>query len=585
MRMLLFLLCLPVLAGAQISFVKVTDPDNAITQQVPIPVYNGVSWMDYNDDGWEDLFINSNNLYKNLQDGTFEKVDFSPVNFGNGNGASWGDYDGDGDLDVIIAAAPTRLYRNDIDSFALVPITAEPIDTFNFWSAAWGDYDLDGWLDLALIHPAGFIPFTNPLSRPSLILKNDQNGSFTYVDTPLDDELAAHTIGTWTDFDLDGDLDLVIGSGEVQFLSKDHIFINKLAETGVATFERLTTGALAEDLRDGQNWNFIDYDLDGDLDAFVTNYTNNKANDLYRNNGNGGYNRQNSLIVGSIANQPGFGLNNIWADFDNDGFQDCIVIFDGEQDRYYHNNGNGTFSEQNQPFTIAANTRGGAAGDYDNDGFMDLMISAISANAVGLYHNQGNDNNWFHLRLQGNAPNTAAIGAKVRLKANINGNDLWQFREVNAQNTFNGHNSLRVHFGLSQATIIDTLEVIWPDGSRQVAINILPNQECEWPQGSAAGCGTTVAIDEVHSIKTNLELFPNPVKSDVLHFRSPFKDQGTTRWRIFNSSGMSSARLTGLLREGPEGGATIDISNLPAGTYIIELSRNGAIFRDKFIRL
>lgn len=566
MRTLLLLCTLffPLFAWSQTSFSKVTDPSNSLAQQGPIPVYNGVSWMDYDNDGWEDCFVNSNNLYRNLQNGSFEKVPFSAINFGLGNGASWGDYDGDGDLDVIIAATPTRLYRNDRDSFALVPVTGPPNDTtFNFWAAAWGDYDEDGWLDLALQHPAGFL---NPYPRPSIVLKNDQNGGFDYVDTPLDDEAAAHTIGSWTDYDLDGDLDLMVGSGEVFFLSVDHLFENQLNDTGSPSFERLGDGALATDMRDGQNWNFIDYDLDGDLDAFITNYNAEKPNDLYRNEG-GTYVLQDSAIVGSIASQLGSGLNNVWADFDNDGYEDCFITFDGnEQDRYYHNNGDGTFTEIDQVFSVPDTTRGAAAGDYDNDGFLDLMISATTVKGGGLYHNEGNNNHWFHLRLAANGPNTAAIGAKVRIKARLGGLSKWQYREVNAQNAFNGHNSLRVHFGLRDAEVIDTLEVTWPDGTIQISTDVQPNQTCSWQQGGTNNCALVTNLPELAPASEQLWVFPNPViQARELRFEYTIQGNGPIEWAVYDRAGQ-------LQLAGSETNA-ICTDRLPAGIYALRVKR------------
>lgn len=558
---------------AQASFTQIADPDNDLAQQAGIPVYNGVSWVDYNGDGREDCFVNSNNLYRNDGGGHFTKVDFSPINFGGGNGSSWADYDGDGDLDVMIAATPSFLYQNDgAGQFNSVPLTDTPIDTFNFWSAAWGDYDGDGWLDLALLHPAGFLPFSNPISRPSLILRNNTEGGFEQADTPLDDELAAHTVGTWTDYDRDGDQDLIIGSGEVSFLSKDHLYENQLVETGTPGLARLTEGALAEQLRDGQNWNFIDYDLDGDLDAFVTNYNSSKANDLYRNE-EGTYLRQMESTAGTIANQAGAGLNNIWGDFDNDGFQDCIVLFDGQKDRYYHNNSDGTFTEVEQPFSTAGSTRGGAAADYNDDGYLDLMIAAISTSQVGLYQNEGGVNHWFQLRLQGNAPNPTAIGAKVWLKATINGATYWQYREVNSQNTFNGHNSYRLHFGLGDAAQADSLRVEWPDGSTAGAANLAANQICGWEQGAGNSCEViTSAEAALTSKQLALRIVPNPVAGDTftVHYEQA-SAKGLT-WRVLDSQGktVKTGRIPGA--ESRIGQLEVEVQQWPNGLYWMELS-------------
>ncbi|MCB9275225.1 MAG: CRTAC1 family protein [Lewinellaceae bacterium] len=569
MRLLSLLFCFAVLQlNGQASFTKITDANNPLAQQAPLSAYIGVSWVDYNGDGLDDCFINSNNLYRNDGGGAFTKITFSALNPGDGNGNSWGDYDGDGDLDVMIAATPARLYRNDgDDTFTLTPLTSEVIDTFNFWSTAWGDYNGDGWIDLGLFHPAGFLPFSNPISRPSLLFVNNQDGSFTRIDSPLDDELAAHTVGTWTDYDLDGDLDLFIGSGEVAFLSRDHIFINQLAESGTAQLLRLEEGPLATDLRDGQNWNFIDYDLDGDLDAYITNYFNSKTNDLYRNE-NGAYVKQTTASAGPIVGQMGLGLNNVWGDFDNDGYQDCFVVFDGGQrDRYYHNNGDGTFTEVNQVFSIPASSRGAAAADYDDDGYLDLMIAGTTASAVGLYHNDGGDNHWFQLRLHGDAPNTAAIGAKVWVKAEAGGQLRWMYRELNSQNTFNGHNSYRLHFGLGQSSHIDSIRVVWPDGTVQEAANIAIDQSCIWNQDGTSDCGPALSVkSQSGTPQLHFSLSPNP--ATVTAFIN-FRQAGAAEvyWQVYGQLGQPLEKLRGSYSGLKEGQIALPIKGLPAGLY------------------
>ncbi len=580
--MALFFLFTALHLNGQASFTKVTDPANALAQQGGISVYNGVSWVDYNGDGLDDCFINSNNLYRNDGGGSFTKITFSGINSGDGNGNSWGDYDGDGDLDVMIAATPSRLYRNDgNDTFTQSPLTGEVIDTFNFWSATWGDYNGDGWIDLALIHPAGFLPFSGPISRPSLLLVNNQDGSFTRVDSPLDDELAAHTVGAWTDYDLDGDLDLFIGSGEVAFLSRDHIYINQLAETGTAQLVRLEEGPLATDLRDGQNWNFIDYDLDGRLDAFVTNYFNSKTNDLYRNV-NGDYVKQTAAQAGTIAGQTGAGLNNVWGDFDNDGYQDCFVTFDsGQKDRFYHNNGDGTFTEVDQVFSISAATRGAAAADYDDDGYLDLMVSATSASATGLYHNDGGDNHWFQLRLNGNAPNTAAIGAKAWVKADIGGQARWLYRELNSQNTFNGHNSYRLHFGLGQASRINSLRIVWPDGNIHETANIAIDQACTWSQDGSNDCDLALSTgDEKGEAALHFTLSPNPAYGGIAYagFRQP--GEAEVCWQVYGQLGCLMETHIGIRASSKDGQIAIPLEGLPAGIYWVVLHSKYGVHRE-----
>ena len=572
------LFCLLSILGLAQEFTKITDPDNDLANHWTLSAYTGVSWIDYDTDGLIDCFVNSNNLYHNEGGGNFEKVTFSGINSGDGNGNSWGDIDNDGDLDVIIAATPSKYYRNDGGGiFTQTPITEETIDTFNFWSAALGDYNQDGWLDLALMHPAGFLPFSGPISRPSLLFVNDGDGTFTRVtNTPVDDELVAHTVGSWTDYDLDGDLDLFIGSGEVGFLSTDHIYINQLAETGTANLVKLTQGPLATDLRDGQNWNWIDYDNDGDLDGFVTNYFGSKTNDLYRNE-NGTYVKMTTDDVGNIVGQTGLGLCNIWADFDNDGFLDCYVTFDGQTDRFYHNNGDGTFTEVNNALTVGGNTRGASAGDYDNDGYMDIFVSSASNSSKGLYHNDGGENNWvnFSLLTQAGAP---AIGTKVRLKATINGLAMWQMREINSQNSFNGHNSLRVHFGLADATQIDSLEITWPDGTVEQYANLSINQFCSFSEGSS-DCDLSTAVNP-EPVHYSLEVYPNPT-AGILNVTTPEVLIGEKQVII----GINTLNGRAITRLSVAGQASLegDTRNLSPGVYLISLLGENQVFTQKII--
>ena len=129
----------------------------------------------------------------------------------------------------------------------------------------------------------------------------------------------------------------------------------------------------------------------------------------------------------------------------------------GSLTHYYKNNGDGTFSAETNALTTSGATRGATLGDYDNDGDLDAFISGV---ARGLYRNDtDNGNHWINILCEGAISNRSAIGAKVWALANINGVDTWQRREISAQNSFNSHNSLRVHFGLGDATTIATLRV------------------------------------------------------------------------------------------------------------------------------
>jgi hypothetical protein len=311
---------------------------------------------------------------------------------------------------------------------------------------------------------------------------------------------------------MDGDMDLFIGSGPAGSLARDFNYRNLLAETSLPYLKRLDTGILGTDLVDGQNYSIIDYDNDGDLDAYLTNYRFGTPNNLYRNEGNGYYARMTSAQAGRIASDSGASLSNTWADFDNDGDLDCYVTNDNSfTTRYYSNNGDGTFTRLDSIAVRESGPKYGAvAGDYDNDGDVDLYVSgAILTKA--LYENiTDNGNRWVNIKCTGVNANRSAIGARVKVKAVINGLPGWQLREINSQNSFNSMNMLNVHFGLGNATIIDSVVVEWPRGGRQVFTGIAVNSRYNLIEGMSLTTGTgSTGSEQPGSFRLG-QNFPNP---------------------------------------------------------------------------
>ncbi len=246
--------------------------------------------------------------------------------------------------------------------------------------------------------------------------------------------------------------------------------------------ESINDSPIATDLQDGQIWNWIDYDNDGDVDAYLTNWwgglSSGMPNRLYRND-NGSF---ASISSGNIVQDPARSLSSVWEDFDNDGDLDCFVTNDGtppvgQIDRYYQNNGDGTFTRITS-IAIAETLahRGATAGDYDNDGKIDLLSVGPSTQKALYHKDTPNGNSWITIKCVGILSNKAAIGTKVRAKATINGSPVWQLREISAQNTFNGHSSLWPHFGFGDATIIDSLQFEWSSGIVQTLTSVSVNQ-------------------------------------------------------------------------------------------------------------
>ena len=497
------------------TFTKITA--SPIGTDAPTGGYAGASWVDYDGDKDLDLFVNQDFLYQNDGNGNFTRITNSGITgWGTGlnNGNSWADIDNDGDLDlVLVNQGSNGVFRNNGDGTFAKLTTGDIAINLNAWSAAWADYDNDGWVDLVATHPCGFIG----TCQTNWLFNNNQDGSFTRITTSdVNMTQAAYTVANWADFDDDGDLDLFIGSGEVSVNSRDHIYINQLTETGKADLVLKQTGVLFGDFRDGQNWNLIDYDNDGDLDAFVTNYKQDLPCNFYKNNGDGTFTKLTDTDLGvHLASEAGTWLANTWGDFNNDGWLDLVMTADfGSSfgNHVYLSNGDGTFSHHFPSFANLIGSRSISNGDYDNDGDLDLFINSTQNSLRGLYRNDlntGAEQNWINLSLEGTLSNRSAVGAKVRIKANIGGQEIWQRRDISTQNAFCGQNSLRVHFGLKDASLIDSLIIEWPLGLKEIYTDIPSNQFLEYTEGQ-----TTSTIEREIG-KNVLSVFPNPIRTET----------------------------------------------------------------------
>jgi hypothetical protein len=296
-------------------------------------------------------------------------------------------------------------------------------------------------------------------------------------------------------------MDLFIGSGPANgTIAPDFHFKNQLKETGKATFQKLSKESIATDKMDGQTWNWIDIDNDGDLDAFMCNFSGERKpgavgmnNYLYRNDGD----TLIRITEDPLTKELSVSLANMWADFDNDGDLDVIVGNTGTTNKYYKNNGDGTFEYiKNSPIEAAGakTTWGMSNGDYDNDGDIDIIISnktgyRAPGNGIGdvnhLYRNDlKNNNSWIIIKCIGTNSNKSAIGAIVKLTSTIDGKPVNQVRVIGTNNTFLGDNDIRAHFGLKNATTVSSIEIIWPSGKVDSYKNIKVNKILTATEGS-----------------------------------------------------------------------------------------------------
>lgn len=562
------------------NFIKITDTTNAIVSSQFFGTYFGSSWVDIDNDGYPDLYVNRKGLFRNNGNGNFSlsgtvlETDIS--NLSN----TWADYNNDGFIDcwVTSTGAPTSfLYKNNGDGSFTKIVSGEIGDSsYNTgWGNAWADYDNDGYPDLVIAAANAF----GTVNHSNRLYHNNGDGSFSRVDVHgLTDTLAPFTVPTWSDYDQDGDMDLFIGTGPGGSVGLDNMYKNMLTETGVANLVRLNLPPLSTDLQDGQVWNFIDYDNDGDLDACLTNYASSVTNRLYRNN-NGTYERMTAAQVGTIVSDLGLFLANNWGDFDNDGDQDCFITRQGANPLYYNNNGDGTFTRlDNTAFAQnPGNNFGATAADYDKNGTLDLYVTGGTA-SNGLYKNElTNGYSWVNIKCIGGGPqsnlsNKSAIGTKVKAKATINGVSVWQFREVLAQNSFNSMNMLNVHMGFGNATVIDSLVIIWPGGLKEVYTNVQPNDfyNATEGQGIVSGIisfGSTVNPDEFKLFQN----YPNPF-NPVTQIGYELTKGSKISLKIYDILGKEIRTLVSEFQPAGNYKITFDGEGLSSGTYIYKLS-------------
>lgn len=573
-------------------FTKVTAANNPIVSDPPQSFYAGASWIDFDNDGLLDLYVVRGGLYHNGGNGNFSKITTSGIGLTTGIGNTWADVNNDGNIDCIISggnAGGTRLFMNNGNSTFSQNLNGPFANATNLrgWGSAFGDYNNDGLVDLFIAAPVGFAAITDSCK----FLINTGSGNFIRVDTlNITDTLDAFTVPSWSDYDNDGDVDLFIGSGRVNgSLSRDYLFNNNYSQGSSQLFSRNNSTPLGTDLHDGQIWNWIDFDNDGDLDGYLTNYQGTNIagykNEMYRNDNNT-FIKLTAADVGPIVSDTGVSLASTWGDFDNDGDLDCIVTNEAVQKNvFYQNNvqqGSTVFTKiTNEPFVLnTGNHFCATTADYDNDGDLDLLISGASDN--GLYENTTTQTDFINIKLVGVASNKSGIGAKIRVKAH----GFWQLREISSQNTFNGMNMLNVHFGFGAtgplALIIDSIKIEWPSGTIDICTNVFPNVFYTAIEGQ---CLIPTALIEVEIRNKDFfikSVFPNPVK-DKLSFNYHLELPAAFTVSVVDINGKTALKQV-INSQSNNDTLSFDVKNLPAGFYTLVLKNEKHSCKAKFIK-
>ena len=419
-----------------------------------------------NNDGFDDIVVldQSKTVKVLYQDGAgaFTEVDYGSVSNNNQWGMTIGDYDNDGHKDVFSGGAYDGVHIKHIDAVGTYYDMELDNGSMFMQACNFADIDNDGRLDAFGCHD-------DALSRMwkgnGTALDYNQDffdlTDYALTDNPGNDHSGNY--GTvWCDFDQDGVIDLTIAKCR-QFVNDpfDPRRINQLwinDGNGNYTESAEERGLVLNE----QSWtvDYADVDNDGDFDCFLTNHSTTMT--LLENDGNGYF---TDITPGSGLDISGFVLQAKMTDFDNDGFVD--VVLSGGLHGYFHNNGDGTFTQMTA-FAAGDTMHSFAVGDVNRDGFADLYASYGNGynspdndgNDDILWVNTGNDNHWISFDLEGIESNMDAVGTTVI----ITGAFGTQMREIRAGESYGIVNTFACMFGLGDNMEVETVTINWPSG-------------------------------------------------------------------------------------------------------------------------
>ena len=458
--------------------------------------------------GFETAVLPTNVLYQNNGEDGFTDITVAAGvgDAGYGMGCVAADYDNDGDPDLYVTNfGENLLYRNNGDG-TFTDVTAHAgVDGGAKWSSscAFVDYDHDGNLDLYVVNylnydiakdrawydPRGRRIYSNPqvyAGISDLLYRNNGDGTFTDVTRQAgvynnDGKGLGVTCG---DYDNDGRIDIYVANDTTPNFLYRNVGNGRFVDIGPFAGAAYNEHGVAEG---GMGVDFGDYNNDGSLDIFVTNFSN-ETNTLYHNTTDG--------VLIDFTNIAGLGevsflklaFGTKFFDADNDGALDLFVanghlypteadtLEYAQADQLFINTGEGTFvdvSEQSgEYFSTKRVGRGAAFGDYDNDGDTDIFVVNLNQEGVLLRNEGGNKHNWLMIKIVGIKSNRDGIGARVEVVTPSHS----QIREVQAGSSYLSGHDLRLIFGLGTEMKVETVKITWTSGVEQTLEDVEANQ-------------------------------------------------------------------------------------------------------------
>jgi len=494
------------------------------------PMVAGIALFDYNRDGFLDIYFANgasipslrksgpeyfNRLYRNNCDGTFTDVTEQAGVQGQGYsmGVAAGDYDNDGWEDLyLVGVNHNLLFHNNRDGTFTDVAAAAGVNGLHpqrgkLWSicAAWLDYNRDGWLDLFVVnycvwgldkdpycgsesrkfrvycHPAKFDPL------PNMLFRNNRDGTFTDVSEASG---ISHHLGKGmgvavADYDDDGFPDVFVANDTM----RNFLFHNQ----GDGTFREVGLGTGVAHNGDGSALSYMgadfrDMDNDGRPDVFVTAISNEMFS-YFHNEGGGLFeDYTHTSLLGRLSIFMS-GWSNGMFDFNNDGWKDLFAANSHVNDEIQQEMNvpfkqrNAVFAnvagkladvsaEAGRGFQVAAAHRGAVFGDLDNDGRIDAVVSRFNEPAEVFRNTSPGENHWLIVKTEGRRSNRDGIGAKIRVESASG----VQWNHVTTSVGYAGSSDRRVHFGLGKDSVVRKLEIVWPSGVGQELTRVPANQ-------------------------------------------------------------------------------------------------------------
>lgn len=482
----------------------------------------GVCVADFDGDGWQDIyFVNGrdlydrgisvvNALYRNNHDGTFTDVTEKAgvPGTGYGLGCVWGDFDNDGFPDLFVTQYGKNVLYHNNGNGTFTDVTDKAgvggLESGTFHSGAtFLDYDRDGWLDLYVgsyvnLADKRYCKLGDVLSScapseyrgsPDALYHNNHDGTFTNVTRaagiyqPQGKNLSVQA----GDFDNDGWPDIFVANDGLNAYLYHNEHNGTFKEVGLTTGMAVTSRGT---VMAAMCISLGDYDNDGQLDLYISDFQR-SSDHLWHNDGKGFFDEvsDEAGITQSTRDVLSFGGG--FVDYDNDGWLD-IFIANGhvypeveqatpgthykQVNSLFHNETNGKFVEVSKSsgngFEIPHAGRGVAFADFDNDGFVDVLIANNGDPPLLLHNSAGNGNNFVNFKLVGKKSNRDAMGARIHVVSGT----MSQIREISGGGSYLSQSDLRANFGLGKAKRADIVEITWPSGQKQVFHDVVADR-------------------------------------------------------------------------------------------------------------